>query len=99
MVREGEEWPRLTIEASRREASVLLKRAADALAGRATIKQRIGTMAHALGWAYSRTRDIWHGEARRIDAHEMDQLRWFCDRLPQDRLISTAIPSEDSDAD
>ena len=26
-------------------------------------------------WSWSRAKDIWYGDARRIDAHEMDALR------------------------
>ena len=41
----------------------------------ATIKERIVKTSRALGWVYSRTRDVWYEQARRIDAHEMDALR------------------------
>lgn len=43
--------------------------------GGATIRARILATARRLGWNYSRTRDVWYEQARRIDAHEMDQLR------------------------
>lgn len=42
-----------------------------------TTKARIRRAAHVLGWPYSRTRDLWHGDAHRIDAYEMDALRKF----------------------
>lgn len=43
-------------------------------AGR-TVGQQIAAVARKLGWSRSRTISIWYGEARRIDAREMDQLR------------------------
>ena len=55
-------------------ASVLIREIVPATAG-ATIGERIRSTARALGWAYSRTRDVWYGQARRIDAAEMDALR------------------------
>jgi hypothetical protein len=40
-----------------------------------SIKAAIGRAARALRWSYTRTRDVWYGDARRISAGEMDALR------------------------
>jgi hypothetical protein len=55
------------------EASELVREVAPVQG--ATIRERILFAARKLGWRYSRTRDVWYEQARRIDAGEMDQLR------------------------
>lgn len=45
------------------------------LAPAGTAKARIGVVATKLRWPWSRAKAIWYGEARRIDAGEMDALR------------------------
>lgn len=44
-------------------------------------KAAIATVARLLGWPFSRTWNIAHGRARRIDAHEMDRLRVMLGRV------------------
>lgn len=39
------------------------------------VKERVRTAARKLGWPYSRTKDIWYGDARRIDGFEKEQLK------------------------
>lgn len=56
------------------EACQLLKRAAKPLAGE-SVQDAINQLARKLRWGFARTKAIWYREARRIDAHEMDQLR------------------------
>lgn len=56
------------------EACNLLKRAAVPQAGE-SVKHAISRVARQLHWNFARAKSIWYGEARRIDAHEMDQLR------------------------
>jgi hypothetical protein len=63
-------------DAIRREAAQLLKLATPSL-DHETTKTRIVRAAKALGWNFDRTRRIWFGEAARIEAHEMDQLRFY----------------------
>jgi len=58
----------------REEASLLVRQAAERRAGD-SVKAAIVRAARALGWAHSRTRDIWYGNAHRIDAVEIDALR------------------------
>lgn len=38
------------------------------------LKQKLGSAAHSLGWAYSRAKAVLYGEARVIRSIEMDQL-------------------------
>lgn len=38
-------------------------------------KAAIRRACQRLGWTYTRTRDVWYGDARRITVAEMDQLR------------------------
>lgn len=52
-----------------------LVRCAAAPSDRGSIKAQISAAATKLKWKFSRTREIWYGRARRIDAHEMDALR------------------------
>lgn len=52
-----------------------LVRIAAAPGDRGSIKAQISAAANKLKWKFSRTREIWYGRARRIDAHEMDALR------------------------
>lgn len=79
---------RLAIEADKREAARLIKLAAGTIIPGETIKARMRRTVQVLGWSYNRVRDIWQQHARRIDAHEMDQLRAF----------SKVIPPENSDS-
>lgn len=65
------EKPELSSEC---EACNLLKRAAVPQAGE-SVKSAINRVARQLRWNFARTKAIWYGEARRIDAHEMDKLR------------------------
>lgn len=40
-----------------------------------SVKEWIVVTARRLGWSYSRAKAVWYGDARRIDAREMDALR------------------------
>lgn len=40
-----------------------------------SVRAAIGRACRKLGWRFNRTREIWYGNARRIGANEMDQLR------------------------
>lgn len=57
------------------EASNLVRRAAEPREAGESVKAAIGRAARRLHWSITRTRAIWYAEARRIDSHEMDQLR------------------------
>lgn len=43
--------------------------------GLGKVKERVRTAARKLGWPHSRTKDIWYGDARRIDGFEKEQLK------------------------
>lgn len=60
---------------ARVEASALVKRVAEPRECGDSVKAAILRAARRLGFAVSRTKDIWYEDARRIDAREMDTLR------------------------
>lgn len=57
------------------EASTLLRRVAGPRGSGDNIKRLIERAARRVGFGYSRARDIWYEDARRIDSEEMDRLR------------------------
>lgn len=57
------------------EASLLVRRVAEPRDVSDSVKAAIVRAARRLGFPFSRTRDLWYGHARRIDAAEMDRLR------------------------
>ena len=57
------------------EASTLVRRVAEPRPVGDKVKAAIVRAARRLGFPVSRTKDLWYGDARRIDAHEMDALR------------------------
>lgn len=59
----------------REEAAMRLRRVAEPVTRGETIKAQIARAALRLGWKFSRAEDIWRGEARRIEAYELEQLR------------------------
>lgn len=73
------------------EASELIRRIAGPREAGESIKAAIVKTARRLGFSYSRTRDIWYGNARRIDANEMDALREREARLDRDRAIAAVV--------
>lgn len=57
------------------EARDLVQRCAEPRPVGDSVKSAINRAARRLGFNCSRTKDLWYGDARRIDAREMDQLR------------------------
>lgn len=57
------------------DAMRLVRVAAEPRPAGDSIKLAVQRAALALRWSESRTRDVWYGEVRRIDAGEMDALR------------------------
>lgn len=57
------------------EASFLIKLAAEPRPVGDTVKAAIRRASRRVGLTFSRSRDIWYGQARRVDASEMDKLR------------------------
>jgi hypothetical protein len=57
------------------EAQTLVRRCAEPRPAGDQVKAAIRRASRRLGLPFTRTRDIWYGDARRIDAEEMDRLR------------------------
>jgi hypothetical protein len=57
------------------EAQTLIRRCAEPRPAGDIVKAAIRRASQRLDIPFSRTRDIWYGDARRIDAEEMDRLR------------------------
>src|ERR1700719_4255933 len=57
------------------EAKILVRRCAEPRPAADQTKAAIRRASQRLDIPFSRTRDIWYGDARRIDAEEMDRLR------------------------
>jgi hypothetical protein len=55
-------------------AQDLMRSFVDARPG-SSLKQKLGSAAAALRWSHSRAKAVHYGEARRIDAREMEALR------------------------
>jgi len=65
-----------TAEAVRDELTANIKELVGASPG-GTVKERLRSAARYLGLPFSRVQDYWHGEVRRIEAHEADQIRAY----------------------
>src|SRR6202035_5946650 len=57
------------------EAQTLVRRCAEPRPAGDLVKAAVRRASQQLGIPFSRTRDIWYADARRIDAEEMDRLR------------------------
>lgn len=57
------------------EAQSLVRRCAEPREAGEGVKAAIRRASRRLAFPYTRTKDIWYGDARRIDACEMDRLR------------------------
>ena len=75
MVRITENPPTLSYVSSISEAQALVRRCAEPRTAGDQVKAAILRSSRRLGFPFNRTKDIWYGDARRIDAAEMDRLR------------------------
>ena len=57
------------------EARALIQQCAEPCKAGELVKEAIFRASRRLEMSLSRARDIWYGDARRIDANEMDRLR------------------------
>jgi hypothetical protein len=57
------------------EAKSLVRQCAEPRPSGELVKTTLYRTSVLLGFSYTRTRDIWYGSARRIEAKEMDRLR------------------------
>ena len=69
------------------EAQSLVRRCAEPGRAGDNIKAAIRRASRRLDMPFSRTRDIWYGDARRIDAEEIDRLR----RGAEDAELASAL--------
>jgi hypothetical protein len=76
------------------EATLLIRKAAEPRLIGDSVKAAIGRVARKLGFSFSRAKDIWYGDARRIDAHEMDALRNLAARYA---VIAETLRHQDED--
>jgi hypothetical protein len=58
-----------------KEAATLVKQCSQPCPVGDAVKAAIGRAADRIGLPFSRVRDIWYGDARRIEAWEMERLR------------------------
>jgi hypothetical protein len=57
------------------EARALVRQVAEPREVGDSVKAAIVRAAKRLGFRFTRTKDLWYGDARRIDSDEMDRLR------------------------
>lgn len=76
------------------EASLLIRKAAEPRPVGDSVKMAIRRAAHRLGLTFTSAKTIWYGEARRIDAHEMDALRGMAQRYAN---IAATLRHQDED--
>lgn len=67
------------------EMQSLVHQAADMTAMSSNWKDRVQAAARALGFGWSRTKDLYYQDARRIAAEEMDHARQVVQRLKEER--------------
>ena len=70
------------------EAQALIRRCAEPRPAGDQVKAAIRRASRRLDLPFSRTRDIWYGEARRIDAREMDRLRQAASQIESINTIA-----------
>lgn len=99
-------WSDKASENAKIEAQRLVQRCAEPRPVGDSAKVAINRAAQRLGFSYSRTRDLWYGNARRIDSQEMDALRVCAERTEiitavanlqvlRNRLSQMASPAAD----
>ena len=73
------------------EAQTLVQRVAAPRGVSDSVKAAIVRAARRLNFPFSRTRDIWYGHARRIEAAEMDRLREEAAHVEARLLVSNLL--------
>ncbi|MGY4480085.1 hypothetical protein [Bradyrhizobium sp. USDA 3364] len=53
-----------------------------------SVKTAILRASRRLGMSFNRTKDIWYGDARRIDAREMDRLRRIAEQTEMTNAVA-----------
>src|ERR1700730_15261660 len=70
------------------EAQILVRRCAEPRPAGDQVKAAIRRASRRLEIPFSRARDIWYGDARRIDAEEMDRLRREAEKAELARAVA-----------
>jgi hypothetical protein len=78
----------LTSDNSSERAAALAKRCSQPCPPGDQVKAAIGRAADRTGLPISRTRDIWYGDARRIEAWEMERLVAAADAAEVDTAVA-----------
>lgn len=73
------------------EAQTLVRTIAEPRAVGDSVKVSISKAARRLGFTFSRAKDIWYGDARRIDAAEIDRLREIAGRQEAELAVSRVV--------
>jgi hypothetical protein len=56
-----------------------------------SVREAITCAARRLGWSYSRTKNIWYKDAKRIDAHEIDRLREIQREVAREQAVASMV--------
>jgi hypothetical protein len=86
------------------EAQTLVRRCAEPRPAGDQVKAAVRRASRQLGLSFTRTRDIWYGDARRIDAEEMDRLRQVAENAElalavagievlRNRMLESSLPA------
>ena len=86
------------------EAQTLVRRCAEPRPAADQVKAAIRRASRRLDIPFSRTRDLWYGDARRIDAEEMDRLRQVAENAElalavagigvlRNRMLESSLPA------
>lgn len=73
------------------EASALLRRVAGPREAGDSVKLLIRRASKRLKWSFTRTKDVWYRDARRIDSIEMDRLRDKVAELEARQAIASVV--------
>ena len=96
--------PRSPYTSSIDEAQILVRRCAEPRPAGDQVKAAVRRASRRLGLPFTRTRDIWYGDARRIDAEEMDRLRQVAENAElalavasievlRNRMLESSLPA------
>src|ERR1700692_3819684 len=80
--------PKSSYASSIDEARTLVRQCAEPRPAGDLVKVAMFRASQRLSIPFSRVRDIWYGDARRIDADEMDQLRQEAEKAELDQAVA-----------
>ena len=85
---EKSKLPTSSCASSINEAKALVRRCAEPRPAGDQVKAAVLRASRRLKLPFSRTKDIWYGDAQRIDAEEMDRLRWIAERAELSHAVT-----------